>query len=196
MTPNTELFVYMWSLHDCIFDAIPNQNPGEVTNVEVYKDEYRHDFPKTPVVIIELDEMTFDEDDENQIAVDCFMNAHCVLGIQTRISNQDLELQLRIFGLAVGRIIYGNDLGFDFVSRPERFHIGPGKFVDMGDSAKKGGTGYDSWVVSWHQTITVDRLLLPKEGDVGEFELYNAEHRIGDTLENAIDNMTLEGSDG
>jgi hypothetical protein len=98
----------------------------------------------TPAVILEIESADEGEDaGDDRAPLLCHISAYCILGQQT----SDLQIQTRSFAAQLFALVRKNKwgLGHD-VSFPGGITLGPGKF----DPEK---TGYDSWFISWDQTL-------------------------------------------
>ncbi|MGZ4953575.1 MAG: hypothetical protein ACXV8Q_00565 [Methylobacter sp.] len=99
---------------------------------------------KTPAVILEMD--SADEGDDagdDRTPLACHITAYCILGRAT----PDLQIQVRSFAGQLLALARKNKWGLGkSVSFPGGFSLGGGKF----DPEKNG---YESWYVSWEQTL-------------------------------------------
>jgi hypothetical protein len=101
----------------------------------------------TPAIILEIE--SADEGDDlgdNRAPFLAHLTAYCILGQQT----QDLQTQVRTFAGQLFSKVRKNKWGLGInVSFPGGITMGPGKFDPE-------ATGYESWFVSWDQTLWLD----------------------------------------
>jgi hypothetical protein len=98
----------------------------------------------TPAVILEIENAEEGDDvGDDRAPLLCHITAYCILGQQTT----SLQIQVRDFAAQLFTKVRKNKWGLAHnVSFPGMITLGPGKF----DPEKNG---YDSWFVSWDQTL-------------------------------------------
>lgn len=101
---------------------------------------------RTPAIILEIEAAEEGDDiGDERAPLLCHITAYCILGQQTT----DLQIQVRTFAAQLFASVRKNKWGLGkAVSFPGGITLGPGKF----DPEK---TGYDSWFVSWDQTLYI-----------------------------------------
>jgi hypothetical protein len=99
---------------------------------------------ETPAILIDMEFGDIGEDvGDGRDPVRCRMTAHCVLSVET----PQVEIEVREFAVAVARRVRRNKFGMGaLVDFPEGVEVGPGEF-------RPGKKGFDSWCVSWEQTV-------------------------------------------
>lgn len=134
--------------HDAIAEAIAAHFGDNINTVAWYEQgetETGQPLPiTTPAIILEIE--SADEGDDagdDRAPLLCHLTAYCILGQQT----PQLQIQVREFAAQLFAKVRKNkwNLGHD-VSFPGGITLGPGKF-----NPEK--SGYDSWFVSWDQTL-------------------------------------------
>ena len=158
-------------LHEAMTLGIKAKMPM-LKDVRAY-DPTARDTVITPAVLIEAVEMKpGGRVSGGRLPVTVEFVAHCCLSIKT----PQVELEIRNFAIAVLRLINGNKWGLsEAVERPEQLHAFPGMF-------KPDDKGFESWAVSWEQTIHVgevwqDADFLPTEVYVGEAPNVGADNK-------------------
>jgi hypothetical protein len=98
----------------------------------------------TPAVILEIESAEEGDDiGDDRAPLLCHFTAYCILGQQT----EALQIQVREFAAQLFKKVRKNKWGLAHnVSFPGMVTLGPGKF----DPEKNG---FDSWYVSWDQTL-------------------------------------------
>lgn len=158
-------------VHEAMVQSIKNKMPMLKT-VQSYE-PFTRDTIETPSVLIEAVEMkpgkrTGDE----RLSVTVEFLAHCCLSIRT----DRVELEIRNFAAKLMRVIEGNRWGLaEAVERPTRLSAMPGMF-------KPDDKGFESWVVSWEQTIHLgnvwqDTEFMPQEVFIGLSPEIGAAHK-------------------
>ena len=99
---------------------------------------------KTPAIILEIDSAEEGDDvGDDRAPLLCHLTAYCILGQQTA----DLQIQVRAFAAQLFAKVRKNKWGLGHaISFPGSITLGPGKFDPE-------ITGYESWFVSWDQTL-------------------------------------------
>ena len=136
------------SFHAAVKAAISARFGVNVNTVEWYEQgEKTNGQPKlikTPAIILEME--SADEGDDagdDRDPLNCHISAYCILGQQTT----DLQIQVRNFSAQLFALVRKNKWSLGrAASFPASITLGPGKF----DPEKNG---YESWFVSWEQTI-------------------------------------------
>lgn len=147
--------------------------------------EMQHGNPEAklalPLVLLGLGELDQIEDTDtaNEIEFEMAMEAHCILP-----SKGCTDLHAIKFASEVVAVLNRNDFGLDYVGYPESFRIQPGDFT----SIKKG---YESRVVQWRQTISLD--LVRGLGELNPFITVQGTHVLAGTAEPEFtDTTTLD----
>ena len=99
-----------------------------------------------PACLLDLEEFPKGSDiGDGRYPARCRFSVHCVLGHEV----EDMQLELREFAVAVSQFVSeeGIWLGGSVMKPPTNIDAYPGNFK------KDTNGGYDSWVVSWEQTI-------------------------------------------
>lgn len=98
----------------------------------------------TPAVILDIESAEEGEDaGDDRAPLLCHITAYCILGQKTA----DLQIQVRSFAAQLFTLVRKNKWSLGrAVGFPGGITMGPGKF----DPEKNG---YDSWYVSWDQTL-------------------------------------------
>ena len=150
------------ALHDAMSLAIKD-SMAMLQTVKSY-DPLTRDTIITPAVLIEAVEMKpGSRVTGGRLPVTVEFAAHCCLSVKT----ERVELEIRNFAAKLLQVVNGNKWGLaDAVERPERLTAFPGMF-------KPDDKGFESWVVTWEQTIHLgevwqDADFLPTEVYVGE----------------------------
>ena len=127
--------------HDAILQVVADHFNDKV-HVLAYPEELSQ--VKTPAVLLEMESGEEGQDlGDDRTALRCQFALHCVLGFKT----EDIGLAVRDFSSQVFVLLKDNQFGLGRdVSRPENINISPGEF-------KPGAAGYESWCVTWEQTI-------------------------------------------
>jgi hypothetical protein len=127
--------------HDAIIQAVTDHFDGKV-HVLVYPEELSQ--VQTPAVLLEMDSGEDGQDlGDDRISLSCQFALHCILGFKT----ENIGLAVRDFSSQVFILLKDNLFGCGRdVSRPENISMSPGEF-------KPGVAGYESWCVTWEQTI-------------------------------------------
>jgi hypothetical protein len=127
--------------HDAIIQAVADHFNGKV-NVLAYPEELSQ--VQTPAVLLEMESGEDGQDlGDDRTALRCQFALHCVLSFKT----VNIGLAVRDFSSQVFILLKDNLFGLSRdVSRPENINMSPGEF-------KPGAAGYESWCVTWEQTI-------------------------------------------
>lgn len=128
--------------HQAIIDALKAQFAGRVQTVEMY--ELTEEKPiNTPAILLEMEygDEGYDKGDD-LVPLQCRMTLHMLIGSKT----PNLQMEIRRFAFEVFRLVRSNQFDVSDVTMPEGINMGPGEF-------KVGEKGYESWYVSWEQTI-------------------------------------------
>ena len=97
----------------------------------------------TPSIIIAMESADEGEDcGDGRVAINAKFCAYCYLGINT----QNIQLELREFVTQVFAHVKNNVWNLDNVLVPQHIEAGPGDF-------NPADNGFESWYVSWEQTI-------------------------------------------
>jgi hypothetical protein len=128
----------------------------------------------TPAIIIELEAADEGDDAGDERApLLCHITAYCILGQQTT----QLQLQIRDFAAQLFALVRKNKWGLAHdVGFPGGITLGPGKF----DPEK---TGYDSWFVSWDQTLYLGDDVWDSTGIIPAEILWSWAPKIGTDFE-------------
>lgn len=129
------------AFHQAVMAAIAGHFTGKV-QVLAYPMETSQ--IQTPAVLLEMESAEEGQDPgDGRIALRCRMAAHCVLGFQT----EQIGLEVRSFAAQLFTLItdYKFGLGVN-ISWPEGLELHPGEF-------KPGKAGFESWCVTWEQTL-------------------------------------------
>lgn len=159
------------ALHDAMALSIESSMPMLKT-IKAY-DPMTRDTIATPAVLIEAIEMKpGGRLTGGRLPVTVEFAAHCCLSVKT----ERVELEIRNFAAKMMQVIEGNKWGLaDAVERPERLTAFPGAF-------KPDDKGFESWVVTWEQTIHLGDVwegvdFLPTDVYLGESPNIGAAHK-------------------
>lgn len=134
--------------HTAISTAIATHFGANVNTVAWYEQgEETNGQPKaikTPAIILDIESADEGEDGgDDRTPLLCHITAYCILGRAT----PSLEIAVRDFASQLFAKLRKNKWGLGHnVSFPSSITLGPGKF----DPEKNG---YESWFVSWDQTV-------------------------------------------
>ncbi len=141
--------------HDALVVLFKNHFGDSLATVQAYLPETQSDDPeagltiKTPALLVEIEKTGQGHNlGDGRVAVYCELAAHCILGTAT----PKLQQELRNFGVEVQRLL--TDLDFCLgkpvsAGMPEDVNGMPGWWQ------KGGAGGYDSWVVTFEQTVWI-----------------------------------------
>ena len=153
--------------HDAIIQAVADHFSGKVY-VLAYPEELSQ--VQTPAVLLEMESGEEGQElADDRTALRCQFALHCVLGFKT----ENIGLAVRDFSSQIFILLKNNlfGLGRD-VSRPENINMSPGEF-------KPGAAGYESWCVTWEQTIFLGSTAWDDAGVVPEMVLLGIAPDIG-----------------
>jgi len=110
-----------------------------------------------PALFLELEE--FDPGDDigdGRLPAQCRFSIHCVLGWEV----ENLALEIREFAAAVAMLVRDNGIWLkgSVLTKPKQIGAYPGNF------RKDTNSGYDSWVVSWEQTVYLGESVWTADG--------------------------------
>ena len=110
-----------------------------------------------PALLLELEE--FDPGDDagdDRLPAQCRFSIHCVLGWEVK----NLALEIREFAAAVVMLVRNDGIWLkgSVLTKPKQIGAYPGNF------RKDMNSGYDSWVVSWEQTVYLGESVWTAEG--------------------------------
>lgn len=110
-----------------------------------------------PALFLELEE--FDPGDDigdGRLPAQCRFSIHCVLGWEV----ENLALEIREFAAAVIMFVRDNGIWLkgSVLTKPKQIGAYPGNF------RKDTNSGYDSWVVSWEQTVYLGESIWTADG--------------------------------
>ncbi len=118
-----------------------------------------------PACLLELEQFDFgtDKGDDRYPSV-CRISIHCILGFEVT----DRALQLREFALKVAQLVRKDGIWIKdkVMTRPTSIEAYPGKFSEDTDKS------YDSWVVTWEQTVYLGESLWTIEGSTPQDVYY------------------------
>lgn len=125
---------------------------------------------KTPAVILEIEAAEEGDDaGDDRSPLLMHITAYCILSQQTA----DLQIQLRSFAAQLFAKVRKNKWGLgNTVSFPGGITLGPGKFDPE-------ATGYDSWFVSWDQTLYLGESIWKPGGIIPTEVWWNWSPEIG-----------------
>jgi len=132
-------------LQTAIKDGISANFAGTVPTVELYGDQFQGAVP-TPAIIISMDDADVGQSlGDGRLALDCRFSAVCLLGFNT----VDVQVEVREFALQLLQLVRYNTWGMpDDVESPSNLAMQPGPF-------NPDKSGYESFIVSWDQTVFV-----------------------------------------
>jgi|GEM_PF-982893 len=110
-----------------------------------------------PALFLELED--FDPGDDigdERLPAQCRFSIHCVLGWEV----ENLALEIREFAAAVAMLVRNDGIWQKggALTNPKLISAYPGNF------RKDMNSGYDSWVVSWEQTVYLGESIWTAEG--------------------------------
>jgi len=130
-------------LHQAILAALRDQFTGRVDTIAHYA-PLGSDPIDTPALLLELEEADEGDDiGDGRMPLRGRWAIHCVLSLHT----PEVALSVREMAAEVMTLVRRNGWGMGpSIGRPKGLHMAPG---DM----RPGQAGYESWVVSWEQTL-------------------------------------------
>nr|VFK12777.1 MAG: hypothetical protein BECKLFY1418C_GA0070996_100182 [Candidatus Kentron sp. LFY] len=142
-------------LHNAILDAFKAKFGERIKTYGAYR-PFETAPIKTPAILLNLEDAGLGEDiGDKRTPMLWQVTLHCILSFQT----PDVEVAIRDFASQVFRMVPYNKwgLGSD-VSFPSQqdLHAGPGEF-------KEGKHGFESWYVTWPQTLYLGESLWDEE---------------------------------
>lgn len=128
---------------DAIITAASDRFSGRVETFGDY-DEFEQGRINTPAILLDVEALTEGVDDgDDRIPVTCRISAFCMLSLTT----PKVKLETRQFAAEFMSLVRRNKFGLGRdVDHPENIEARPGPF-------QSGNQGYDSFEVSWDQTI-------------------------------------------
>ena len=127
--------------HEAILAALRTEFKDKKVTVEAYAPTASA--LQTPALLLEMEDGTLGPDPgDGRTALACRLTLHALLSLQT----DDVELTIRDFATAVLLFTRHQQWGLKEVSPPDQLAMGPGHF-------QTGDLGYESWYVTWEQTI-------------------------------------------
>ncbi len=152
-------------LHDAILEAIRQRLPALDTVAE-YSPATENGRLNTPAALLDLEEMDEATDfGDGKIGMTCRFAVHCILSNET----PRVEVECRQFAGEILKLVRRNAWACDFVDYPSALSAQPAEF-------RPGAKGYESWCVTWEQTVHLDEQL--GEG-LHPFEVCKHEVQLG-----------------
>ncbi len=128
---------------DAIIEALKAN--FELVTVESY-DPNKDLSELAPACLLDVEELPKSMDSgDGRYPVSARFSLHCVLGLEV----DDVQIELREFAVSVSQFVFENGIWLSgcVVETPKNIEAYPGNFKKQTDG------GYDSWVVSWSQTL-------------------------------------------
>ncbi len=158
--------------HEAILAALRTEFKNQKVTVAAYAPTAST--LQTPALLLEMEDGTLGNDTgDGRTALSCRLTLHALLSLQT----DDVDLAIRDFATAVLLFTRYQQWGLKNVSAPAQLAMGQGHF-------QTGDLGYESWYVTWEQTIYLGESRWHTDG------LYRGPIRLG------LDPQTGKGHEG
>lgn len=141
--------------HDALVDLFRDHFGDSLETVQAYLPDMQSTDPasgltiNTPALLVEIEKTSQGQNlGDGRTAVECHLAIHCILGVAT----PSLQRALRNFGVEVQRLLTADGYCLGSVVKAGQ----PEDLTGMPGWWQKGGAGgYDSWVVTFDQTLWI-----------------------------------------
>lgn len=163
-------------LHQALEDAIRTAFP-QLSTVEACRLDYGGKID-TPAALVDLEDFNEEPGPVDPAYYRLHWTIFCVLSTQTA----DVELAAREFAFAMARLIRGNRFGRTDISGPEALSAQSAAF-------RPGQQGYECWVVSFEQRLSVSTPI--DESTLDDFLICHNTVRLDAPAPSAEDHIQL-----
>ena len=163
--PHPTVNIGLW--HQAILDHFKDHFAQQVLTVEAYAPDAQT--WSTPALLLEMEHAQAGQDaGDGRHPLQCRMTLHCVLSLRTA----NVQMEIRLFATDVWTQVRHNTWRCHNVRMPVDIAMGPGQF-------QPGQEGYESWYVTWEQTIDLGEALWQTD-EVYQGKVFLRDQRAGD----------------